>query len=318
MRGMPGRMLISKETLHRLYYEEGLTQAAIARKLGCHRRTVREHMKAYHMRTRTAGDYTRVDLPREELRRLYLQCRLSLQEVASQFGCSVATVQKYLKRYGIVTRPPGWNSIRCYVPDNILARWSPELAYVVGLIAADGYLDRDYNCVGVKSTDLELIQLYCRCLHIDGKVRIQISDHPRYKLQYGIKFSDPKYRAFLESIGLTPAKSKTMGALVVPDEVFSDFLRGYMDGDGSWYVCHRHSKEYLYAQFASGSPAFLEWLNETVQRLTGLQGSLSQRLLRYGARKAVEIGSWIYYSPSVPCLRRKRLIWESFACECNR
>ena len=312
VRGMPSHMCISKETLHRLYYEEGLTQAAIAHKLGCHPRTVRERMKVYQMQARTAGDYTRANLPREELRRLYLQRKLSLQEVANRFDCSVAAVQNCLKRYGIPTRPPGWNSARRYVSDKILAHWSSELAYVVGLVAADGYLDRDYNCVGLKSTDLELIQLYCRCLHINGKVRIQISSHPRYKLQYSIKFSDPKYRAFLEGIGLTPAKSKTIRALAIPDEVFPDFLRGYMDGDGSWYVCHRHSKEYLYAQFASGSPAFLGWLNKTVQRLTGLQGSLSQRLLRYGGRKAVELGSWLYYSPSAPCLKRKKAIWGRF------
>ena len=37
----------------------------------------------------------------------------------------------------------------------------------------------------------------------------------------------------LVSLGLTPRKSLTLGALAVPDELFPDFFRGCIDGDSS-------------------------------------------------------------------------------------
>jgi len=311
---MPSRLEIPVETLWRLYCEEGLSQQQIARRFGCNAKTISNRLKEYHLPTRTAGDYTRLPIDQEELDRLYNHEKLSLKAIACRFGCSVAAIQNALARYHIPTRPPGWNSIRQYVPDRMLLRWSSELAYAVGLIASDGYLDRDYNCVGFTSIDLELVKLYCQCLRLGDKVRIKKIQTPVGKPQYTVKFSDPGYRLFLERIGLTPAKSRTLGPLQIPDDFFRDFLRGCWDGDGTWYIHHRAAREYLYAQLSSGSPAFLSWVQNTVKRLTGLKGSLSRRLLlRYGGSKAIELGYWIYYSSSLPCLQRKRAIWEHFA-----
>jgi len=309
---MPARIEIPRDVLQHLYYDKGLTQEQIAQRFGCDTKTISNRMREYGMPTRTAGDYTRLEIPRDELERLYNQDRLSLEEMANRFNCSVAAIQNCLARHGIPTRPPGWNSVRRYVPDDVLARWSPQLAYVIGLIASDGYLDKDYNCVGLKSTDLELIKLYCQCLHLSENISIKTRHHPRWKSLYEVRLSDPVYRAFLESIGLTSAKSRTLSSLSIPDDVFPDFLRGYMDGDGCWYVYHRPPRKYLYAQITSISQLFLAWLQETVQRLTGLRGGISGVLLRYGGSKAVALGSWMYYSPSVPCLTRKRAIWEQF------
>lgn len=309
------RINIPKEILQRLYCDKGYSQRQIAQKFGCDAKTISNRLREYHLPTRTAGDYTRLPIAREELDRLYNYEKLSLEKIASRFGCSVAAIQNALARYHIPTRPPGWNSIRRYVPNAVLASWSSELAYVVGLVASDGYLDRGYNCVGFTSTDLELVKLYCWCLRLDNraKVRIRRLESSRGKPQYKISFSDPSYRLFLEQLGLTPAKSRTLGPLKIPDNLFRDFLRGCWDGDGTWYIYRRATREYLYAQLSSGSPAFLFWVQATIKRLTGLEGSISRGLLRYGGSKAIKLGRWMYYSPAVPCLQRKRAIWERFA-----
>lgn len=312
---MPSRVEIPRETLERLYCDEDLSQRQIAQKFGCDAKTISNRLREYHLPTRTAGDYTRLPIAREELDRLYNYEKLSLEKIASRFGCSVAAIQNALARYQIPTRLPGWNSIKRYVPDAVLAHWSPELAYVVGLVASDGYLDKDYNCVGFTSTDLELVRLYCQCLRLDDRVKIRIrkSGSSFGKPQYKISFSDPAYRLFLEQLGLTPAKSRTLGPLKIPDDLFCDFLRGCWDGDGTWYIYRRATREYLYAQLSSGSSVFLSWVQATIKRLTELEGSISGRLLRYGGRKAITLGHWMYYSPAVPCLQRKRAIWERFA-----
>src|SRR2546427_4309712 len=69
------------------------------------------------------------------------------------------------------------------------------------------------------------------------------------------------------------------------------------------------------------SRAFIEWLCTTVSRLTGVTGSLTVRhrpgahplwMLRYAKAKSIRLIVWMYYSPTVPCLARKRSKAERF------
>jgi len=83
---------------------------------------------------------------------------------------------------------------------------------------------------------------------------------------------------------LTPAKSLTLGPLSVPDEYFTDFFRGCIDGDGSvliytdrYHVAKKESYVYerLYVSIVSASHSFIEWLQTTVSRLIGVEGSIA-------------------------------------------
>src|SRR3972149_10235245 len=99
----------------------------------------------------------RIDLPRDELERLYVNERLSPAEIGEIFGCTSSTVQARLRDYGISVRPRGWHKLIRRVPDAVIESWpSPELAYVIGLIASDGNLEKDNNCVILTTTDFEL------------------------------------------------------------------------------------------------------------------------------------------------------------------
>ena len=116
-------------------------------------------------------------------------------------------------------------------------QWTSELAYVVGLIATDGCLSKDGRHINFTSSDLQLVRTFMQCLDIKnrlGKKKSGFAETFSYNLQFG---NVVLYR-WLIRIGLTPAKSKTMGALRVPRQFFGDFLRGLFDGDGSFYSYH--------------------------------------------------------------------------------
>lgn len=60
-------------------------------------------------------------------------------------------------------------------------------------------------------------------------------------------------------------------------EIFFDFLRGCFDGDGSMYAYWdpRWRSSYMfYVCFASASPRFLEWIQVTVEHLSGVRGKI--------------------------------------------
>ena len=93
--------------------------------------------------------------------------------------------------------------------------WSPELAYAVGLIATDGNLSPSGRHVSVSSGEREVLETFLRCIdrrakigHVKGGfgthgLRVQIGDVGLYR--------------WLQSIGLTPRKSLTLGPIDVPD-----------------------------------------------------------------------------------------------------
>jgi hypothetical protein len=117
---------------------------------------------------------------------------------------------------------------------------------------------------------------------------------------------------------LTPNKTLTIGALDIPDGVFSDFLRGEFDGDGGWYISKGwRGFTYLVGKFTSRSQPYLEWLHSTVLHLTGINGRLQKSRLYYNGEKAERLGEWLYYSPDLACLQRKRNIWQNWTASRN-
>ncbi len=179
--------------------------------------------------------WNKIVLPRDELQQLYCGENLSSKEIARRFKCNAHTVIARLREYGIPIKQRGWQKLVRRVPDALLESWpSPELAYVVGLVASDGNLPRHNNCMVLNSADRELVDLCGELLELDHPHIIVWNQDPPRKTTYILQVCDFEFRRFLEARGLTPNKTMTIRALDVPDEVFVDFLRGEFDGDGGW------------------------------------------------------------------------------------
>src|SRR5437660_12338251 len=108
--------------------------------------------------------------------------------------------------------------------------WSDSMAYIVGLTATDGCLITGRRVVNFKSEDRQLVETYLRLL---GRLnRIRIVKTRTGGVVYVTQFHDSRlYRWFL-SVGLTPRKSLTLGAIPVPDQFLLPLARGLMAGVG--------------------------------------------------------------------------------------
>ncbi len=311
------RIDLPRNELYEMYIVQRMSLEAIADYYGCGLRTVRRRIKAFEIETRHGSEYRFIELPRDELDNLYTVQGLGAETIAARYGCSNQTVLRRLRDFNIPVRPC---RVSQYVPPEVYGVWTSDLAYAVGLIASDGNLDKRGSAVRFASTDEELIDLYCGCLQLSVDVPNYVAPQRGWGLKpvHYVDFDDRGFRTFLEDIGLTPAKSKTIGPLAIPDNVFADFLRGCWDGDGCWSI-HRDNRwpsvEYLRTLLASASPIFLVWVQATVKRLTGLASSISHVNLEYSGKYAVQLGEWLYYAPAVPALGRKRAIWEKFAAQ---
>jgi hypothetical protein len=170
----------------------------------------------------------------KELARLYVGERLTAEEVAKRIGCSETTVRRRLRSQALNVRSRG---PRRREPATV--GWTRERAYAIGLLATDGNLSRDGRHLTVTSADPDLLGVLRACLALQANVR-QVGSQGRC---YRVQWSDRRFYEWVESIGLSPAKSRTLGALTIPDEYFADFARGCIDGDGSIvvYVDRYHS-----------------------------------------------------------------------------
>ena len=146
--------------------------------------------------------------------------------------------------------------------------WSSEMAYVLGFFTADGNMiknKRGAHFISIEVTDKDILEKIKKVIGSNHKIGVRAREFPEkdaYRLQIGSKkiFND------LIKLGLTPNKSKIIDLPRVPDKYFSDFVRGYFDGDGNvscgvYNRKDRKSKNYLFgSRFTSGSRIFLESL----------------------------------------------------------
>lgn len=185
-----------------------------------------------------------------------------------------------------------------------------EWWYLAGLIATDGCLSKSGRHVVLVAKDREFLEMIRERCRITNKVGEHING--RGQLSYGINICGRSYWRELASIGLTPSKSKTLGALKVPDRLLLDFFRGVVDGDGSirrWTHPGNGGEQWSLRVF-SASPPFLEWLKTALFRLVGIDGRIHHGhdgvwVLKYGKLAAQRVLGDCY-GEGVPALARKR------------
>jgi hypothetical protein len=194
-------------------------------------------------------------------------------------------------------------------------KWTSDLAYVVGLIAADGNLSNDGRHLILVSKDLEQLDNFSRILGIRSVVKTKKSGYTGKSDNYFLQFSDVKFYRFLISLGLTPNKSKNLGKLDIPDKYFVDFVRGCLDGDGftySYWDKRWKSSFMFYSGLTSASPKFLEWVKNKISELFGIEGVVkssgnSGYQLVYAKKSSMNLMKKLYYYDKITCLSRKKI-----------
>lgn len=198
----------------------------------------------------------------------------------------------------------------------IKLEWSPNFAYAIGLVTTDGCLYNNGRHMSLTTKDLEQAQNFINCLKITVKIGKKASGSVQEKKYYHIQFGDVLFYRFLQDIGLTPAKSRTLGALKIPQSYFFDFLRGHFDGDGTFYSYmdpRWRSSFMFYTVFLSGSRMHIDWLQNKIRSLVGIKGHITGSneirkvyQLKYAKAESLQLLPKMYYDKRVICLSRKR------------
>lgn len=204
--------------------------------------------------------------------------------------------------------------------------WSPDFAYAVGLLASDGCMYKDGRHLNLTTKDKEQAENFVNCLKLRVKIGLKSSGSSRDKKYFHIQFGDTLFYQFLLGVGLTPAKSKTIGKLKIPSNFFFHFLRGVFDGDGSSYSYwdpRWRSSFMFYMTFSSASLPFLTWLQYEIRKRLKIKGHITNsggakkenkcHQLKYAKRESIPLIKEIYGDGGKYLARKQLKIRDTLA-----
>jgi len=196
----------------------------------------------------------------------------------------------------------------------------PNLWYLVGLITTDGCLSSDGRHINITSKDYEFVRVLKDSLGLINKIGVK--NKCKVNEAYYLEFSNRNFYEFLLSIGLTPRKSLTQDRVDVPNEMFFDFLRGVIDGDGSIrrWTHPSNKKEQWSLSICSPSLPFIKWLQSNIEGLFRVKGPIHRDIrerprvdlfvLKYGKIAAKIILNKCYYRNCLGLDRKIKLAQE--------
>lgn len=223
------------------------------------------------------GKNLRLKLKEEELRRLYIEEKRSLEDIARLYGVSRVAVWKYCRATQLTRRSKSEARLEAqkrtkvpqryfHINEDFFSKWSPEMAYVLGLLMTDGCLSKEENGsynIRLCLTDKELLDKVAKAMGSEHT----IAESKSRKGLHMFIFGREKMAQDLIKLGMKPRKSLNLRFPGVPKEYLRGFIRGVFDGDGSVYFTPKSPGYPLISKFVSGSKAFIY---ELEARLRGL------------------------------------------------
>lgn len=272
-------------------------------------------------------------LDRNLIVKMYVEEKLSIPKVAKILGCSNYTVYYHLQKGGIRCRrekepKPTKPQTTHKINENFFSTWSPEMAWVLGLLCTDGCLSPGKNSelgaknkkVTLTSIDLDVLQKVKAVIGYTGPIRRVNANSKAHR----ITICRWKIYDDLVRLGLTPRKSLTLKWPEVPHQFMRHFIRGVFEGDGCF---HLKKDGTMCISLVSGSDEFILGAKQELSSLEAFStqsyslhrsvistGKNPLYRLAFAARSAVEEFYWKLYE-SVPChlsMARKREAIESF------
>lgn len=182
-------------------------------------------------------------------------------------------------------------------------QWSKDMAYILGLIAADGnvILNPKVLTIVLHRQDRYMLDLIKEKMELERPISSRKSNCDALTVRCGTIVDD------LINLGIIPKKSLTLEWIDVPTQYLKDFIRGYMDGDGSVsYYIRKDRNELILEVSMLGTEKFLHGMSVAINREIGLKVMKTSKPKGFINGKEFRNISKIKYSGSTAC---KLLDW---------
>lgn len=186
---------------------------------------------------------------------------------------------------------------------------TPEKAYYLGLMFSDGCISNGFSTITLHKDDKSTLVRFKNALKHTGDL-ILIKD--KY---YKFSFCSTKTSNDLKNHGCVERKSlilKFPTPKQVPDNLIRHFIRGYFDGDGSFY----YGKSGAYVDIA-GTESFCKSLSEIIKLELNMNSGIRPiknifRIRIHGTRQVIKFLNWLYFENKNIYMERKFIKYKNF------
>lgn len=169
------------------------------------------------------------------------------------------------------------------VDSDFFKKWSHEMAYVLGFTAADGNICHSGNAhtLHIASDDMDIIEKIKKVMSYYGPVHQKLRFNQ--KVSYSLRICDKEIFNDLSGLGVTERKSLNLNPRINKFYI-KDFIRGFLDGDGSVYVRKTRYPSNLRVVFYTASQPMANFVNNFLKELLKdlYCGNISSRLSKFG------------------------------------
>lgn len=261
---------------------------------------------------------TFTDEQKQKIFNMYQVERLGTQKIATAIGVSKSTILNFLRKNGIDTSKR--DNHKYYADYNKFEVIdSPEKAYWLGFIAADGcvYI-RPENAtirISLHQKDRELLEKFKLFMNSNVNITeyINTTGFSNNTPMVAIAFNSKKMAQDFISHGVPNKKSLILKPPLIEEKYYLPYILGYFDGDGSIYkssCCNN------YGLNIEGTKEVLEWINSLLKISDHLEKRFPEDdknnyyIRCGGTRKPYEILKKLYDSVNVHLERKYKIFKE--------
>ena len=240
---------VSPKKLEKLYWQRKMSSPEIAKVYQRSPEYIRELLRKYKIRIRTKREarqlFSRISIPKKELKRLYLKEKLSSTKIAKKFKCGPTTIKNKLKAYNIPIRSCKEAHLLCNLPKYRRHDFSGNLeekAYLIGFRRGDLYVYRDSPrniIVSMESSRIAQIKLFENLFLKYGHIW---KGKPVWrKGKFNRQYRKISVQCYLNnSFEFLVEKKDLIELWILKNrKYFAAFLAGYSDAEGSFCIYNK-------------------------------------------------------------------------------
>jgi hypothetical protein len=224
---------------------------------------------------------------------------MSNSEIGRRVGISNTAVNYFLKRNNINRRWKKWK----YNEEFFEKIDCPEKAYILGWIASDGSINKNYTRMGIslQEKDGEVLELFRGLINSNRPLWFRASQKASCQNSLCFFIDSSKICNDLKQIGITNNKSRSIEIPhCVRGSLIKYFLRGYFEGDGCLFFNKNTTSLAFYTSsekmadqivFFCKEASSVEFRKKTIKR----QGyKISYTIICSKRSDAIKFFEWLY------------------------
>lgn len=306
--------LLSKTTKDQLIadFKELKSVPKIAKKYNINTQTVYSAFKIINYDCFVRQDVSLI-LTKEYLSEAYIRLK-SFKAIAREINADPTSVKFYMDKYSIEYKK--FEKYKCN--EQYFKYDTAESFYIAGFIAADGCIKEKSSILSIELSEVDenLLNLIKNKFNAENPLNKKIVKNSKRNSSWKdsnelcLKISSKEMCKDLERFNIVPRKTHIykMPEWLINHELVHHFLRGYNDGDGSFYT-GKYDQIYFSLR---GNTIFLKQVrdifennNLTIKRDTEIRLSSCHGILEYGGNGVLAKICNFLYKDSTICLDRK-------------